>query len=111
MQQRQQHQKDTAAHDALEGARLRGYLDALQGPMAPLGEEAQREWRTEAETHLQYLIAAYEELGDTHEQAVAAALRRFSTVPETTGRQVRRETLRSAPDQSVMQAAGRALCC
>jgi len=92
-----------------EEARFREYLDALQKPMATLGEAAQEEWRAEAESHLQCLIAAYEELGETREAAIRLALRRFGTEPATTGRNVCRATIRSAPDTSLLQAAARAL--
>ena len=64
-------------HGRQEASALTAYLDALQEPLAPLGEAACRDWRQEAESHLLGLIAAHEESGLSHEQAVATAIRVF----------------------------------
>jgi len=73
---------------------IAAYLDAVEISTAQ-GAEAQEEWRAEAESHLRSLIAAYEELGDTHEQAVRAALARFGK-PATIGFRMRMEMIRQA---------------
>ena len=54
------------------------YLDTISPPVeAALTAEAQRERRAEMKTHIESLIAAYIELGDTPEQAFEKACRQF----------------------------------
>jgi uncharacterized protein (DUF433 family) len=89
-------------------ARLRAYLDALEKPVTSLGADARSDWRSEAEQHLRSLIAANEELGSSHAEAVAEALKQFSRTPERIGGQVCWESMRSAPDVTLMQIAARA---
>jgi hypothetical protein len=74
-------------------ARLQGYLDSLEKPLATLGEAARREWRSEAEGHLRSLVAAHEELGATQEEAVESALARFGASKQI-GSRMRQATLR-----------------
>lgn len=69
-QMRSQEQED-------QEQKLQTYLNALEKPLASQTEEVQREWRSEAESHLRSIIAAQEETGSSHEEAVAAALQRF----------------------------------
>jgi hypothetical protein len=97
-------------HDTITAeARLRAYLDALDKPVASLGNEVRQDWRSEAEQHLRSLIAAHEELGSTHAEAVAEALAQFSRTPKRTGWQVSIAALRAAPDTSVIQLVARAV--
>jgi hypothetical protein len=67
---------------------LEQYIEEITRPL-PLAER--EEWRTEVEQHLDALIAAYEELGHSREEAVQLAAARFGA-PERLGRQMRRET-------------------
>lgn len=73
----QQSHKEEFRNPHQETSPMKEYLDALEQPLAPLGEAACHDWRQEAEAHLLSLIAAHEELGLSHEQAVATALREF----------------------------------
>jgi hypothetical protein len=73
-------------------SRLEQYLDEVSRPLPPGTQRA--EWRTETEQHLSALIAAYEELGHSHEEATELAVSRFGEAREI-GRQVKAETRRS----------------
>lgn len=73
----QQSQKEESHNPHQATSPMKKYLDALEEPLAPLGEAACHDWRQEAEAHILSLIAAHEELGLSHEQAVATALREF----------------------------------
>jgi len=71
--------------------RLEQYLDEVSRPLPPGTQRA--EWRSETEQHLSALIAAYEELGHSHEEATDLALSRFGEAQKI-GRQVQAETHR-----------------
>src|SRR5581483_9805862 len=59
-------------------AEIETYLDRISPPAeGALTETERQERRAEMKTHLESLIAAYVELGDTQEQAVARALQQF----------------------------------
>jgi hypothetical protein len=74
-------------------SRLEQYLDDVSRPL-PVGQQ-RAEWRLETEQHLSALVAAYEELGHSHEEATELALNRFGEAHEI-GRQVQAETHGSA---------------
>jgi len=85
-----------------EEPRLKTYLDALEKPLLPLGEDAAKEWRLEAEGHLLGLIAANEELGSTHEEAVTQALQQFGNtqrVGRGVAQELRRQKYRVPPEE------------
>jgi hypothetical protein len=89
--------------------RLRAYLANLEPSHSATATSptAAEEWKSEAEQHLRSLIAAFEELGDSHEDAVRQALARFGNAP-TLSRSMRRETRRQQrrrdPAQRVFDA-------
>jgi hypothetical protein len=89
-----QHHKETK-----EEAQLQRYLDDLEKPVTTLGEAERQEWRAEAEAHLCSMIAAYEELGMSHEEAVQTALARFGK-PTPLGFRMRLAELRRAAKQN-----------
>ena len=68
-------------------SRLEQYLEEVS---KPISSHERVEWRTEAEQHLAALIAAYEELGYSQEEATELALNRFGEA-QTVGKQVRAE--------------------
>jgi hypothetical protein len=89
--------------------RLQQYLDELEQPLRRrLPEETRREWRVEAEQHLESIVAAHEELGVPAEAAIEAAVRQFGDAG-VIARDIRRETRRVIGDGSGWQATGRAL--
>lgn len=85
-------------------ARLQTYLKELEKPMHSLGETERQEWRAEAQEHLESLITAYEELGETREEAIRSAMARFGE-PKTIGFRMRmaelKKTARLNPESQV----------
>jgi hypothetical protein len=73
--------------------RLERYLDKVSRPM-PVRER--EEWRMEVEQHLASIIAAYEELGHSHEEATELALTRFGEAAQL-GLQMQAESSKSFP--------------
>jgi hypothetical protein len=72
------------------------YLDRISPPVeGTLTEEARQERRAEMKTHFESLIAAYIELGDTPEQAIAKAFQQFGN-----SRSVQQEWKRVTADDS-----------
>jgi len=88
-------------------ARLDDYLDRVVAPLVDdVPHVRRRELRAELGAHLESLVEAHLELGDTPEEALAAALRQFGP-PRQVGKCWLREWRRERPArlESPMQAA------
>jgi hypothetical protein len=72
-------------------SRLEQYLEEVSHPL-PVSKRI--EWRSEAEQHLVALVAAYEELGHSHEEAMELAIEKFGDANRL-GSQMRSETEKS----------------
>jgi hypothetical protein len=79
--------------------RLEQYLDEVAQPVSDCHR---MEWREEARQHIASLVAAHEELGLGHEEAVEAALASFGEARQI-GQSVQKETTRA----SSIRALGR----
>jgi hypothetical protein len=71
--------------------RIDAYCAQLDARLVGMPEAQRRELEQELRQHLAALVAAYEELGRTPEEATAAALARFGD-PVRIGRRLARET-------------------
>jgi hypothetical protein len=88
---------------AAEG-RIADYLDHVFAPLAKIIPfEKRRELRAEMREHLEALIAAYQELGDTSEGAVENALAQFGSA-QSVSRRWREEWERTDPAASTQAA-------
>lgn len=73
-------------------SRLEQYLDEVDRRLEALPSWERREWREEAQAHLQALADAHQELGRTPEEAVEAAILQFGDA-ERLGQELRRTSL------------------
>src|SRR5580658_1397428 len=81
--------------DSITNPRVEAYLDSVSPVIASgLDEAHNREARAEMRTHIESLVEAYVELGDSHEQAVEHALEQFGK-----SHTIRREWGRAYPVQ------------
>ncbi|HZT44140.1 MAG TPA: permease prefix domain 1-containing protein [Chthonomonadaceae bacterium] len=88
---------------------VEGYLEAIFRPLAAvMPAEAQAEPKKEMRAHLEALIAAYQEIGASPEQAVQAALRQLGDARQVS-RQWKREWERATFQESTRAATRTAL--